>query len=286
MTTLQEDTLTRFILESRPVRGEIVYLNKSYREILNRHPYPLAVQMLLGQALAAASLLSATLKYEGALIIQVQGNGPVSLLLAQANSEHQIRGLANWQGNIPDNFNEALGEGHLVITIDPGVGAERYQGIVDLTGNNLSRVIENYFYQSEQLPTYLFLTANQDTAAGFFLQVLPNNTDNIEHNNMNLTDWLHIEQLAKTLTPFELLHLPPQQILHRLFHEETVKIFESEPVEFFCRCSRDAMGRAIATMGKEEACQLSEEHQVVSVTCEFCHQKQDFDRIDIERIFI
>ncbi|HEV2614893.1 MAG TPA: Hsp33 family molecular chaperone HslO [Gammaproteobacteria bacterium] len=276
---MQQDTLVRFILENRPIRGEIVYLDESYREVMNRHPYPLEIQKLLGELLAGASLLSATLKYEGALIIQIQGNGPISLLLAQANSERQLRGLAKWEGEIPADFNQAVGEGKMAITIDPGIGVERYQGIVELRGNNIARIIENYFYQSEQLPTFLFLCANESRAVGFLVQSLP------QEKNEILEDWLHVEHLVRTLTEKELLELPPEKILYRLFNQETVKIFEGQPVSFYCRCSRDAMAKAIFTMGKEEARQLAEEHQVVSVTCEFCNKKQDFDRIDIERIF-
>ena len=276
---MQRDALVRFIIENQPVRGEIVYLDESYHEIMNRHPYPLSIQRLLGELLAGASLLSATLKYEGSLIIQVQGNGPISLLLAQADSDRHIRGLAKWQGEIPIDFNQAVGEGKLALTIDPGKGVERYQGIVELRGNNLSRIIENYFYQSEQLPTFLFLCANETRAVGFLLQALP------QEKNENIHDWLHFEHLARTLTEKELFELPAEKILYRLFNQETVKIFEAQPVSFYCRCSRDAMARAIFTMGKEEARKLAEEHQVVSVTCEFCNKKQDFDRIDVERIF-
>lgn len=281
---MQEDKLVRFILENRPVRGEIVYLDESYREVLNRHPYPPEIQRLLGELLAGASLLSATLKYEGSLIIQIQGDGPISLLLAQANSDSHIRGLAKWEGKIPENFNQAVGNGKMVITIDPGVGSERYQGIVELRGNNIARIIENYFYQSEQLPTFLFLCADKNRVAGFFLQLLPPNKD--QEKNEWLEDWMHVEQLAQTLTEKELLNLAPEEILYRLFHQETVKIFEAQKkMMFYCRCSRDAMAKAILTMGKEEARKLAEEHQVVSVTCEFCNKKQDFDRVDIERIF-
>lgn len=276
---MQRDTLIRFLIENRAVRGEIVYLDGSYQEVMTRHPYPPEIQQLLGELLACVSLLSATLKYDGSLILQIQGDGPISLLLAQANAQRQMRGLAKWEGEIPQDFNQAVGQGKMAITIDPGKGSERYQGIVELRGNNIARITENYFYQSEQLPTYLFLCANENRAAGFLVQALPRDENHLTE------DWLHIEELARTLTPNELLELPAENILHRLFHQETVKILDAQPVEFYCRCSRDAMAKAIFTMGKEEARQLSEEHQVVSVTCEFCNKKQDFDRIDIERIF-
>jgi molecular chaperone Hsp33 len=274
-----KDQSQRFIFYEAPVRGEIVNLSESYQEILKRSPYPLAVQTLLGQALVAVSLLSATIKYQGSIILQTQSNGPVSLLLAQANSMYEIRGLAKWQGHVSDEFNAAVGSGHLAITIEPATGSERYQGLVELKGLNLAQVIENYFHQSEQLPTFVMLAANASTAAGILLQLLPQ----AKHEDKNF--WEHVEYLSRTLTSEELLTLAPEQILYRLFNQEKVSVFDPKAISFVCRCSRDAMARAIMTLGHEDAVRLANEHQVVSVTCEFCNKQTDFDRIDVERIF-
>lgn len=274
-----EDQSQRFLFSDAPIRGEIVNLTESYQEILKRAAYPLTVQKLLGQALVAVTLLSATIKYQGNIILQTQGNGPVSLLLAQANAMREIRGLANWEGEIPEEFSKAVGVGHLAITIYPENSVERYQGVVELQGNTLSRVIENYFHQSEQLPTYLILTANETKASGLLLQLLPN------ANHENFDFWQHVEHLARTLTEKELLDLPSEMILHRLFHEENIQLFDPKPVKFVCRCSRDAMSKAILTMGHDEAVKLATENKMISVKCEFCNKELEFDRIDVERIF-
>jgi molecular chaperone Hsp33 len=274
-----QDQSQRFIFNHSMVRGELVNLTESYQEILKRSPYPQQVQELLGQSLVAVTLLSATIKYQGSIILQTQSDGPVSLLLAQANAMREIRGLAKWQGEVTHDFSQAVGKGHLAITVDPRKDRERYQGIVELTGNNLAQVIENYFLQSEQLPTIIILAANTTTAAGILLQLLPQ----AKHEDESF--WQHIEHLARTLTSEELLTLAPEQILHRLFHQEEVTTFDPKPIQFVCRCSRDAMANAILTLGHDDAVKLASEHQVVSVTCEFCNQKIDFDRVDVERIF-
>jgi molecular chaperone Hsp33 len=273
------DQSQRFIFNEGMVRGELVNLTESYQEILKRSPYPQYVQELLGQSLVAVTLLSATIKFQGSLILQTQSDGPVSLLLAQANALREVRGLAKWKEEVVNDFSQAVGKGHLAITVDPGKGTERYQGIVELTGNNLSQVIENYFIQSEQLPTIIILAANSTTAAGMLLQLLPQ----AKHEDENF--WQHIEFLARTLTSDELLTLSPEQLLHRLFHQEDVTTFDPNPIRFVCRCSRDAMAKAILTLGHEDAVKLVSEHQVVAVTCEFCNKQIDFDRIDVERIF-
>ncbi len=277
---IAQDKLIRFIFEDAPVRGEIVHLDESYREILTRHAYTLEIQQYLGEALVCTSLLSSMLKYEGSLILQAQGDGNLSLLLAQANSQHEIRGLANWTGEVSPEFQKAIGKGHLVMTIDQGEGKERYQGVVELKGENLARVIENYFYQSEQLPTWLFFCADKNSAAGMLLQLMPD-SDNDKAKDY----WEHIGHLARTITSEELLSLDIKNILHRLFHQEKLSILAEHDVKFVCRCSRDAMAKAILTLGRDEAYKVLKEKQVISVTCEFCHKQLGFDRIDVERIF-
>lgn len=288
MTAVQDiraqDKITRFIFEDAPVRGEIVHLDESYREILKRHAYTLEVQQYLGEALVCASLLSATLKYQGSLILQAQGEGNLSLLLAQVNSKHEIRGLAHWTGEVSSEFQTAVGKGHLAITVDPGTGSKGYQGVVELKGENLARVVEDYFYQSEQLPTWLFLCADKNSAAGMLLQLMPDANDQLRDNQAK-DYWEHIGHLARTITVEELLSLDIKSVLHRLFHQEKYSILAENDIKFVCRCSRDAMAKAISTLGQEEARKIIQTKQVISVTCEFCNKQLDFDRIDVERIF-
>lgn len=275
------DSLQRFVFEKYPVRGEIAHLNQSYQAILERRSYPLTVQKLLGETLTAAALLSATLKYTGSLILQIQSEGPVKLLLAQTNHQGHVRGLANWEGDIKNaTFAELMSGGRIVITIDSGKNAERYQGIVELKGESLSQALETYFAQSEQLPTFISLAADEQTAAGLLLQVLPGTYD----QDPGLA-WEHLTQLSRTLTSKEMLTLPNKEILKRLFHEEDIRLFDTEPVNFICSCDRDRMERAILVMGKDEALQEVAKRKVLTVTCEFCNRHLDFDAVDVNKIF-
>lgn len=276
-----DDSLQRFVFVNSPVRGEIVHLNASYDAILERHPYPLVVRKLLGETLAAAVLLSATLKYSGSLTLQVHGQGQVSLLVAQADHQGRIRGLADWNGEVLDGaFANIMAKGQLAITIDLGEEGQRYQGIVELHGESLAQALENYFAKSEQLPTFIYLASDEQSVAGMLLQTLPGTYD----RDPGIA-WEHLTHLSRTLTAAEILHLTNQEILARLFHEEDIQLFDSEPVHFYCRCDRDRMERAILTMGQEEARQLVAEKKIITVTCEFCNRHLDFDVVDVENIF-
>ncbi len=282
----QTDQIQRFIFENLPIRGEIVRLHDSYQEVSLRHPYPETVKQFLGQTLVAVSLLSATLKYQGSLILQVQGDGPISLLLAQANSEQQLRGLANWQDDelVSDDFAKSVGQGRLMITIDPGTGGERYQGVVNLEGKSLAQVIENYFHQSEQLETHLYLTANNDGAAGFLLQLMPEN-EAVHVNERKGLLWEEIKHLAATITDDELLNLPNEQLLHRLFHEHDLRLLSEQDVMFSCRCNQERMANAILTLGKTDALALIKEYKNIVVTCEFCRKEHAFNAQEVNEIF-
>jgi molecular chaperone Hsp33 len=275
------DTLQRFLFEQIGVRGEIIHLDASYRAIINQRNYPKVVRNLLGELLAATVLLSAPLKTSGSLIMQVHGDGPVSLLVAQADYESHVRGLAHWEGEVPeDSFMAALGHGRLVITIDPGQGSERYQGIVELSADSLAASIENYFTQSEQLATFLFLTANETSAVGLLLQVLPH-----QENQQQTVIWEHLMHLSRTITAEELLELPNSEILRRLYHEEDIRLFDSEPISFRCGCDRNKMEVAIRTLPYQEVLEILKEENTVTATCEFCNHSYQFDAVDVEKIF-
>ncbi|MBK1700405.1 Hsp33 family molecular chaperone HslO [Thiococcus pfennigii] len=274
------DSLHRFLFEQAGVRGELAYLDASWRAVLAIHPYPLAVQDQLGQALAAVALLSATIKFEGSLILQVQGDGPLRTLVAQATDQRTVRGLARWTGEVPlgAGLTETFGAGRLVLTIERR-GAEPYQGIVPLEGRDLAEAIGRYFSTSEQLPTRLWLEASPQRAAGMLLQRLPSAAGEVE-------DWERIGLLAGTLTRVELLGLPAEGLLHRLFHEEQVRLFESEPIAFRCGCSRQRIEDTLRALGQLEVERTAADQGGVAVTCEFCNREYRFDPVDIQQLFV
>lgn len=279
------DQLKRFMLPDHNIRGEIVQLEQSYATIISRHDYPLCIQEHLGELAAAASLLAATIKFEGNLIIQARGNGALSAIQIECTNDYKLRGIARWQGQLPDQsipLKTLLGHGQLAITILPKKG-ERYQGIVPLEGNSLAEFIETYFAQSEQLRTRIWLGTGDGKAAGFLIQELPNQeltqseTDNIQ------PDWGHIEQLTQTIKPEELLSLDHDVLLNRFYHQETLRIYEPDPVCFECSCSKQRTAEAIKSMGSGEIEALLEEGQA-EVRCQFCNQTYHFDAVDLQNM--
>lgn len=274
-----QDQLHRFVFESLAIRGEIVQLDASWKAVLERYAYPDAVGEQLGQAMAAVILLSATIKYDGSLILQAQGEGPLRTLVAQATRERTVRGLARWVGELPEGGLARLyGTGQMMLTVVNRDGT-RYQGIVGLEGSNLAEALERYFNSSEQLASRFWLVADGERAAGLFLQQLPS-----EHDCQEA--WQRIGLLAETVTREELLNLPAQTLLHRLFHEEQVRLFEPEPVAFRCSCSRERIAHSLRAMGRAELQSILDEQGAIEVDCDFCNKHYRFDAIDTEQLFV
>ncbi|QJD29081.1 Hsp33 family molecular chaperone HslO [Methylococcus geothermalis] len=272
------DSFQRFLFEDVGIRGELVRLDASWQAVLQRHPYPANVSRHLGQALAAVVLLSGTIKFKGALIVQIQSQGPLYTLVAQATHRQTIRGIAHWRDPVPEgSLREVFGEGRLVLTLQND-GTEPYQGVVALEGKSLASALESYFSNSEQLATRLWLFADGQRAAGLFLQVLP---AQIRAED----DWTRLVTLAETITEHEMLHLPFEDVLYRLYHEEKVRVFEAEPVVFRCTCSRQRIEAMLLALGKAEVEDILEEKGRIEVDCDFCNKRYQFDRVDIGALF-
>lgn len=282
-----KDSLQRFLFENAAIRGEIVRLNATWQEVLQKHHYPQPVKDLLGQMMAASALLSAMLKFDGSIIMQIQGSGPLSLAVAECTSQRTLRAIASWQDEIPNaGLQELVGKGSLAITIEPKVG-KRYQGIVDVGAGDLSQAIEDYMQRSQQLETRMWLTVDDDQTAGMLLQRLPEPQDGRQNYLLeeDVDAWNRITHLANTVQKDELSSLPFQELLRRLFYEEDVRIFETEPVSFRCSCSIDRVRNTLRMLGYEEITSLFAERETVSVNCEFCNHHYEFDRVDVEELF-
>lgn len=277
------DQVQRFLFDATAVRGELVQLHQSYQEVLQRHDYPVAVEKQLGELLAAAALLTATIKLEGTLTLEARGQGEVSLLMAECNTGaeggNQLRAIARYQGE-PEgqDLQQLLGGGQLVITLDPYQG-QRYQGIVALDQPDLATCLEGYFASSEQLPTRIWLQADTRAAGGLLLQQLPD-----DHNNKDADAWNRVGQLAATLTAEELLHLEQHEILHRLFHEETLRVFDPQPLSFGCTCSRERIADALATLGESELRQVIAEQGSINTQCHFCNTRYHFNADELPEL--
>ncbi|MFH2129833.1 MAG: Hsp33 family molecular chaperone HslO [bacterium] len=270
---VKQDTTQRFIFSDADIRGELVHLNQSYQTVIQQADYPENLRRLLGEAMCAVVLLTATLKFSGKLSLQLQGEGIVKLLLVQCTHQQEIRGLLQWQDNNEQlSFRELVKNASLAITIEPEKGT-RYQGIVPLDGENLNQCLESYFLQSEQLPTRIWLTADAEGAAGMLIQKLP--TKELKESREN--KWEHITILAATTTPSELLTLSNETLLYRLFHSEQVRLFDTQPVMFKCTCSRERCEETIISLGTEEIEAIIKEQGHIAITCEFCSTSYYFE---------
>jgi molecular chaperone Hsp33 len=301
--------LHKFLFEGLPVRGMLVRLTDSWREVLARRTgdkaFPAPVGALLGEMAAAGVLMQANIKFNGALVLQVFGDGPVKLAVAEVQPSLNFRTTAKVVGQVPDGARlEAMlnvhGKGRCSITLDPKErlpGQQPYQGIVPLHGDHreplqrLSEVLEHYMLQSEQLDTRLVLAANDDVAAGLLIQRLPvegagnlaraRNEDEIGLNEA----YNRIAHLAATLTTQELLTLEAEAILRRLFWEEDLRRFEPLHPTFACTCSRERVGQMLRGLGREEVNGIVAERGEVEIGCDFCGLLYHFDAVDVGELF-
>ncbi len=275
--------IQKWLFSQQPVRGAIVKLTDVYQTIVDQHDYPCSIKHPLGEILAAVCLLSASIKFKGRLTIQFQGGKNLKLLLAQCNHLFEIRGLAQWQGQMNDvqQLIAQLKQGILAITIDPqdSVG-KQYQGIVAWQGESFAESLEGYFYQSEQLPTRIWLAVDDQQAAGMLVQMMPS-----EMAEDSLPEWQRICQLTTTLTSAILLNENPQTMLQYLYPQDEIQLFPAETVQFRCTCSVERSRNALLLLGKEEVEQELKEKQQVVVTCEFCGEEFAFDRDAATDIF-
>jgi molecular chaperone Hsp33 len=279
--------LRRFVLEHHPVRGFWVRLNGAWCELLSYRRYPPPVERLLGEAVSATVLLAATLKFQGTLTLQLQGDGLVPLLVAQCTHRFELRAVARSAATIEAaaSFEQLIGHGQLLVTVESEERAARYQGIVALQGADLAACLENYFASSEQLPTRLALSATAGESAGVLLQKMPQSGPQGEaYAGRSHQAW---EELCANVGRLDapLLQLGgPEQVLHRLCGTEDCRLFGVTPVRFACRCSDGRVARLLRTLGREEIESIIAEQGAVTVTCEFCGRPYRFDAVDAQRL--
>jgi len=273
------DQLQRFIFDDYQIRGEIAHAHNSFNEIIKKHDYSAEVENLIGELLVATSLITATLKFSGKITVQLQGDGPLSMAVINANQDQELRGTARVEGDTSGlSFKELIGKGHLMITISPE-GGERYQGIVALDKDSLSACLEDYFIQSEQLATRIILHAsnkNKAQAAGLLLQTLPAVDENHEQ------DFHHVSALASTVKEDELYTLANDELLYRLYHQEKVRLFEAQPISFKCSCSSERCLASLASITAEEILEMLKEHGSIDMHCEYCGSNYHFERDDLQ----
>jgi molecular chaperone Hsp33 len=287
------DCLHRFVFEHYPIRGHLVHLDAAWRALIEHREYPNAIRGVLGEAVAASLLLAATIKFDGVLSLQLRGDGFVHLMLAQCTSGLGVRGLARYQeagsreGGSQTGINDLIGAGNLTVTLETDDGAQRYQGIVPISGARLADSLQVYFENSEQLPTRLWLYADGLGASGMLLQRLPEGTAAAARADAAAVDdaWRRVQLIGDTLTREELRTLTDAQILHRLFNEYDLRLFEPSPVYFRCRCTRERVAGMLQGLGEAETRSILAERGEVEVRCDFCNRAYVFDAVDVGRIF-
>jgi molecular chaperone Hsp33 len=289
------DKLTKFIFDDGAVRGELVELQATWQTILKHRHYPTPVQNLLGELTAAAALLCANLKFNGSMILQIHGDGAIQLLVVECNNQLQLRSTVKLLKNAPISANANLtelvnahGHGRFVITLDPSdksSGQQPYQGIIPLQGKNIAAVIENYMRLSEQLDTKLWLAANGQVSRGMLLQRLPDKSDAMQQEDHQDT-WQRACLLGNTLGAEELLNTYAATLMHRLFWQETLRVFDAQPVSYACTCNRGKVSHMLTMLGKAEVTEAVTSLGKLEIHCDFCGKPYYFDAVDCAQLFL
>jgi molecular chaperone Hsp33 len=288
------DRLLKFLVHDAPVRGEVVQLEHAWQQVIEHHDYPAPVLALLGEMTAAAALLAANIKFNGALTLQVHGDGPVKLLVVECQPDFRLRATAKLREGsdiAPGAGLRALvnahGQGRCAITLDPLErlpGQQPYQGIVPLAGDSIAHALESYMRQSEQLDTRLWLAADDKVASGVLLQKLPAEGGRAAQSH-DTDAWDRTTTLASTLTLPELLANGPEALVRKLFWQERLEHGAAFQPSFQCSCSRERIGRMLLSLGREEVEDIMREQGHVEVTCDFCNKAQTFDAVDVGQLF-
>ena len=288
------EQVQRFIFENRPVRGHWVGIGQGWRDLREFREYSPPVQELLGQAVCAALLLAATLKFKGTLTLQLQGNGAVGLLVAQSTHDFRYRALARSQGDgaatslTPEVFRWLVGEeGRLTVTIEAEERELRYQGVVPLAGHSLAACLEQYFASSEQLPTRVRLAADAQHAAGLLVQRLPG-TGGVAADSADDeagTAWADAQASLEAVTATDLLQFTGEELLMQDFRHHDVRVFAGEPVRFQCRCTPERVDGMLRGLGEAEVREVLKEQGSVTVTCDFCSRPYGYDAAAVEALF-
>ncbi|WED43112.1 Hsp33 family molecular chaperone HslO [Legionella cardiaca] len=275
------DSLQRFMFEHAHIRGEIAHLQETYQTIMEQRPYPPMVKNLLGEALISCLLLVGSIKFEGELSLQFQGDTRLPLLIVQCDHLLRLRAFAKYKDNLQViDYADAFLKGQMVLTINQYNQTQAYQSIVPIQSTSMSENLMHYFAQSEQIASRVWLAVNEEMAAGMLLQLMPGQ-DTVQREQF----WEYAVQLGQTVSEHELLNLDNQTLLYRLYNETEVRLFDSRPTRFQCRCSEDKMKQVLKILGEEEAKQLLQERNQIEVSCDFCNKQYIFDPIDVTMLF-
>jgi molecular chaperone Hsp33 len=298
------DQLKKYLFADQSVRAEVVAIRDTWKEMQARHDYPPAIQRLLGELVAAGALLAANIKFNGTVVLQLQGDGPIGLIVVECHANLGMRATVKLRKDQPvpdDGTLQSLlnvqGGGRFSVMLDPQdrqPGQQPYQGIVALTGDTVAQVLEHYMLTSEQLQTRLWLASNADCAAGMLLQQLPRQGGHSPQAGAAEGDaigtiaddtWERSQVLADTIKPEELLTLPPDELVRRLYWQETLRAFEPQSISYRCTCSREKVADVLLRLGRSEIDEIVTEQGRVQINCDYCAKSFDFDPVDCAELF-
>lgn len=288
------DFVQTFQIEDLNIRGRLVRLDHTYNEAVAQHTYPPTIKRLVGETMVLTSVLASALKYDGVFTLQVQGDGPASLIMADMTSDGAMRAYAKVKEGVSEadiaggSIPQTLGAGRMAFTVDQGPDTDRYQGITELTGATLAECAHSYFRQSEQLETAIAITADaggndiRARAAGLMVQRLPSARDGEQEEE----DWRRAVVLMSSITPEELLDpaLSAPKLLYRLYHEDGVRLYEQRRLRHECRCSEDRVSRTLRSFPRSEIDDMAEDG-LITVTCEFCRTDYVYNTVRLDELY-
>ena len=276
----EKDTLQRFMFEHASIRGEIAHLDEVYKTILSQRSYPPMVKKLIGEALVSCLLLTGSIKFEGEVTLQFRGDKRLPLLIIQCDHLLQIRGFAKYEEGENIDYNAAFLDGNMALTINQYNQTQAYQSVVPINSLSMGENLMQYFAQSEQVASRVWLAVNDEMAAGMLLQLMPD-----QDSQQREQFWEYAVQIGQTISEHELLTLDNPTILHRLYHETELRLYSARHVRFQCRCTEDKMKQALTVLGEAEVRTLLQEKGEVEVACDFCNRRYVFDAIDVTMLF-
>jgi len=275
---MSADNIIPFVFESLPVRGALIHLSRAWRRMLRDHDYDGIIQETLGHAAAATGLIAQSLKFDGAVTLQIQGSGDLRMLVMQSTSGLELRGMATTAAEISAaSFGDLMQDAHCAITVDSG--EEPYQGIVEVNQTSLAASLEHYFQRSAQVPSHVALVSDNSLAAGILLQQMPG--QKIEDD-----DWRRLGFLAATLKTDDFPGADSIDVIGHLFAEDDVRVFAAQSVAFRCHCSMQRAEEVLRMLGENETREALEAQGRIEVTCEYCGRRRTFDSIDITKLFV
>ena len=275
---MSADQITPFVFDALPVRGALIHLSRSWRRMLRDHQYDNIVRDTLGHAAAATGLIAQSVKFEGAITLQIQGAGNLHMLVMQCTSDLEVRGMASFsEDGGAETFGDLMQKAHCAITVD--TGDQPYQGIVEIERSSLADSLQNYFARSVQVPSHVMLVSDASLSGGILLQQMPG------QSMLNEDDWNRLGYVVATLRSDDFENFDNMELIGKLFAEDDVRVFESKPVVFRCRCPRQCAEEVLRMLGEDETREAVEDQGIVDVTCEYCGRQRSFDPIDISRLF-